>query len=106
MEYVSTDLLKDGHTVAKDVHSSTHMLLIPAGSTLNTSKIQLLKTWRITRIFIKESLEENSAEDSQLKAQLQTKIDTLFLHNEDNDFIKSLKLAARRFHRRNSRGQE
>ena len=106
MEYVSTDLLKDGHTVAKDVLSSTHMLLIPAGCTLNTSKIQLLRTWKITRILINESLQEDSAEDSQLNAQLQTKIDTLFLHNEDNEFIKSLKMAAQHFHRRNSRGQQ
>ena len=103
MEYVSTDLLQEGQTVARDIRSSSNMLLIPAGTTLNTSKIQLLKTWKITRIFIDESIESDSEEEAEIRAELQKKVDTLFTHNKDCEFIESLKRAAFRFHRRNSR---
>lgn len=100
MEYVSTDLLKEGMTVAKDVHSQSQMLLLPAGTTLSASKISTLITWGVRRIFI-EATEDLEATQNIIKQKEAEKIiDDMFSHNSDNEFIKSLKLAAARNLRR------
>ena len=106
MEYVSIDLLEEGNVVAKDVRSSSNMLLLPSGTELTASQIHMLKTWGIRRIFI-DMLEDSDSEDfKELEEKLDTKISELFLHNEKREFIENLKLAVRRFHRRRLKEQK
>ena len=104
MEYISTDQVEEGQVVARDVLSSTHMLLVPSGTHLNSVKIQMLKTWGVKRVCIEMEERQESAEEKELKALIYAKIDNLFLHNEENDFIKHLKEVAFRIHKRNWRG--
>lgn len=100
MEYVSIDRLEEGNIVAKDVRSSSNMLLLPAGTELKASQIHMLKTWGIRRIFIDMLEDTESAEFKELEKTLSEKISYIFEHNENREFISNLKLAVRRFHRR------
>ena len=101
MEYISTDLLEEGLVVAKDVHSQSKMLLIPTGTELTASKIQMLKTWGIRRVFV-ESIENLDSTHNIEKVKLTEElVKQRFSHNTDNEFISSLKMAATRYlHRR------
>ena len=105
MEYVSTEMLEEGSVVAKDVRSTSNMLLLPSGTVLTGSQIQMLKTWGIRRIFVDVDEDLNSPEHKELEMKLDTKLEELFLHNSNNDFIANLKLAVRRFHRRRLKEQ-
>ncbi|MCH2207692.1 MAG: hypothetical protein MK132_17690 [Lentisphaerales bacterium] len=100
MEYVSTDVLKEGMKVAKDVFSQSKMLLMPEGTELNTSKIQMLKTWGVRRIFIEASEDLESTQFLIRQQEIDKIIDAMFIHNPNNDFTKALKLAAGRCLRR------
>lgn len=104
MEYISTDLVEDGQVVVRDVLSSSHMLLIPSGTQLNAAKIQMLKTWGVKRVCVEMEEHQSSEEELKCKAVIDAKIDSLFIHNEDNDFIKNLKQSAFRVYKRNWRG--
>ncbi|MCM8538370.1 MAG: hypothetical protein NE334_20675 [Lentisphaeraceae bacterium] len=100
MEYISTDLLKEGMTVAKDVHSQSQMLLLPAGTELSASKIRTLITWGVRRIFIEATEDLEATQNIIKQKEADNIIDTMFIHNPNNDFIHSLKMAAARNLRR------
>lgn len=100
MEYLSTDILKEGMVVAKDVHSQSKMLLMPNGTSLTASKIQMLKTWEIRRIFIEAIEDLESTQYIIRQKEIDKVIDGMFIHNPDNEFVSSLKLAAGRCLRR------
>ena len=100
MEYVSTELLKEGMIVAKDVHSSSKMLLVPSGTELNASKIQTLKTWGIHRIFIEASEDLDSTQYVTKQKEVIAFVDEMFRYNPKNEFIDALKLAAGRYQSR------
>lgn len=100
MEYVSTDMLEEGTVVAKDVRSSSNMLLLPSGTELSPSQIHMLKTWGVRRIFVDNEEDTESPEYKEIEKKLNSKINHLFSHNVRNDFTSNLKLAIRRSHRR------
>ena len=105
MDYVSTDILKEGMKVAKDVLSQSKMLLMPEGKELNTSKIQMLKTWGIRRIFIEATEDLESTQYVIRQKEIDKIIDGMFIHNPKNDFTSALKLAAGRcLHRKIQEG--
>ncbi|MCM8539343.1 MAG: hypothetical protein NE328_03640 [Lentisphaeraceae bacterium] len=106
MEYVSIDMLEQGTVVAKDVRSSSNMLLLPSGTELTVSQIYMLKTWGIRRIFVDIEEDTESPEYKEVEAKLDKKIDQLFTHNDKNEFTTNLKLAVRRFHRRKLKVQK
>ena len=87
-------------TVAKDVHSQSKMLLIPSGTKLTASKIQMLKTWGIHRIFINASEDLESTQYLVRQKEVDKIVDKMFIHNPDNEFVKSIKLASGRYLRR------
>lgn len=105
MDYVSIDRLEEGDVVAKDVRSSSNMLLLPSGTELSASQIHMLKTWGIRRIFIDILEDTESEEFKELEKSLDKKIEELFQHNDNREFISNLKLAVRRFHRRRLKEQ-
>lgn len=105
MEYLSIDMLEKGTVVAKDVRSSSNMLLLPSGTELTSSQIHMLKTWGIRRIFVDKEEDTESPEYKEIEAKLDKKIEKLFSHNNKNDFTTNLKLAVRRFHRRRLKEQ-
>ena len=105
MEYVGIDRLKEGDIVAKDVRSTSNMLLLPSGTELKASQIHMLQTWGIRRIFIDMLEDTDSEEFKELEKKLDEKINNLFEHNGNREFISSLKLAVRRFHRRRLKEQ-
>lgn len=96
MDYVSTDILKEGMKVAKDVFSQSKMLLMPEGTELNSSKIQMLKTWGVRRIFIEASEDLKSTQFLIRQQEIDKIIDAMLIHNPNNDFTTDLKLAAGR----------
>ena len=100
MEYISTDILKEGMIVAKDVHSQSKMLLMPNATSLTDSKIQMLKTWGIRRIFIEATEDLESTQYVTRQKEIDQIIDGMFIHNPESEFISSLKLAAGRCLRR------
>ena len=101
MEYISTDLLEEGLVVAKDVHSQSKMLLIPTGTELTASKIQMLKTWGIRQIFIESTESLDSTQIIDKRKLTEEFVHQRFSHNNDNEFIRSLKMATTRYlHRR------
>ena len=100
MEYVSIDMLEAGNVVAKDVRSSSNMLLLPSGTELSPGQIHMLKTWGIRRIFVDMKEDLNSPEYKEIEAKIDRKLESLFRHNDNSEFITNLKLAVRRFHRR------
>jgi hypothetical protein len=105
MEFISTEMLEEGNTIAKDVHSSSNMLLLPAGTILTSSQINMLKTWGVRRIFIDINEDTESPEYKKIEKDLDQKVNALFLHNKKSEFINSLKLAIRRPLRRKLRGK-
>lgn len=106
MEYVSIDMLEEGSVVAKDVRSSSNMLLLPSGTQLSVSQINMLKTWGIRRIFVDIDEDLNSPEAKEVEKKIDAKLDEIFIHNSNNEFISNLKLAVRRFHRRRLKEQQ
>ena len=106
MDYVNIDLLEEGSVVARDVRSSSNMLLLPAGTALKANQINMLKTWGINRIFIDTNEDTESPEYLANEKILDEKIEELFIHNDNHAFINSLKVAIRRFHRRKLKEQQ
>ena len=106
MDYKSIDRLEEGDVVAKDVRSTSNMLLLPSGTELSASQIHMLKTWGIRRIFVDIEEETDSEEYKELEKKLDQKIADLFQHNDNREFISSLKLAVRRLHRRRLKEQQ
>jgi|SaaInlStandDraft_1057018.scaffolds.fasta_scaffold279591_2 hypothetical protein len=100
MEYISTDLLEEDLIVAKDVHSQSKMLLIPAGTKLTSNKIQMLKTWGVHRIFIEANEDLSATQNVINQKAIEKMVDSYFIHNPPNKFINSLKMASSRYLRR------
>ena len=103
MEYRNIDLLEEGCIVAKDVRSSSNMLLLPAGTQLSSGQINMLKTWNVRRVFVDIDEDTESPEFKEMERVVDQKVSDLFFHNPQSPFIDSLKLTVRRFHRRKLR---